>query len=188
MYSPDITRSKAFPQRTIYVYVNLKGRDPGGIVEPADYEKVQQQVIDALYAYVDPTTGKRPVSLALSRRDARILGLYGEHVGDVVYAIYPEYGGQHGPHLPTTEWGIGKLKALEAYYGPGIKKGLSLERTCGLTDVVPTVCYMMDWPVPAQVEGAVLYQVLNDPDFKAKEANRLREKLAKMEAELQPGH
>ncbi len=29
LHTPDIKRSKAFPQRTIYVYVNLKGRDPG---------------------------------------------------------------------------------------------------------------------------------------------------------------
>ena len=187
MYSPDITRSKAFPQRTIYIYVNLKGRDPGGIVEPADYEKVQQQIIDALYAYVDPVTGKRPVSLALSRKDARILGLHGEHVGDVVYAIYPEYGGQHGPHLPTTEWGIGKLKALEAYYGPGIKKGFVLDRTCGLTDVVPTVCYMMGWPVPAQTEGNVLYQVLENPNMAADELQRLKEALLKMEGTLSQG-
>ena len=70
MFTPDIKRSKAFPQRTIYIYVNLKGRDPGGIVEPADYEKVQQQIIDALYSYVDPATGKRPVALALTKKDA----------------------------------------------------------------------------------------------------------------------
>ena len=50
---PDRQRSKAFPQREIYVYVNLKGRDPEGIVEPADYDGVQQQIIDAVLAYVD---------------------------------------------------------------------------------------------------------------------------------------
>ena len=187
LFKPDMSKSKAVPQRTVYIYVNLKGRDPGGIVDPADYEKVQQQIIDALYTYVDPATGKRPVSLALSKRDARILGLYGEAVGDVVYAIYPEYGGQHGPQLATTEWGVGKLRALLAFYGPGIKKGFTLERTSGLTDVVPTVCYMMDWPLPADAEGAVLYQAFKDPDFKSKEINKLRDGLARMETALQRG-
>ena len=56
---PDVKKSKCFPQRTMYIYINLKGRDPEGIVEPADYEKVQQQIIDALYSYVDPATGQR---------------------------------------------------------------------------------------------------------------------------------
>jgi predicted AlkP superfamily phosphohydrolase/phosphomutase len=163
-FNPDIKRSKAFPQRTIYININLKGRDPGGIVDPADYEKVQKQIIDTLYTYVDPATGARPVSLALSRQDARLLGLHGDHVGDVVYAIYPEFGGQHGPQLPTAGWGVGKLKSLEAFYGPGIKKGYKLERTSGLVDIVPTICYLMNWPVPAQTEGGVLYQALENPN------------------------
>ena len=187
MFNPDIKRSKAFPQRTIYIYVNLKGRDPGGIVEPAEYEKVQQQIIDALYSYVDPVTGKRPVSLALTRKDARILGLHGDAVGDVVYAIYPEFGGQHGPQLPTTEWGVGKLKALEAFYGPGIKKGFKLERTSGLTDVVPTICYIMNWPVPAQTEGNILFQALENPNLASDRLKNLRESLVKMEEALTRG-
>jgi predicted AlkP superfamily phosphohydrolase/phosphomutase len=184
MFNPDVNRSKSFPQRTIYIYVNLKGRDPGGIVEPEDYEKVQQQIIDALYAYVDPVTGTRPVALALCKKDARILGLHGDAVGDVVYAIYPEFGGQHGPQLQTAEWGVGKLKPLLAFYGPGIKKGGTINRTSWLTDVVPTICYLMDWPVPSQVEGHVLYQALENPDSPSEELQQLKAQLVKMEESL----
>lgn len=163
LFNPDLKRSKAFPQRSIYIYISLKGRDPGGIVEPADYKKVQRQVIDTLYAYVDPGTGRRPVSLALSKQDARLLGLHGDQVGDVVYAIYPEFGGQHGPHLPTTEMGVGKLASLLAFNGPGFKQGYRMQRTCSLTDIVPTLCFLMGWPVPADTEGSVLYQALAGP-------------------------
>ena len=187
LQTPDIKRSKAFPQRTVYVYVNLKGRDPNGIVDPADYEKVQQQIIDALYSYVDPKTGKRPVALALTNKDARILGLHGDGVGDVVYAVYPEFGGQHGPHLPTTQWGIGRLRALEAYYGPGIKSGSPLTRTCGLTDVVPTICHVMSWPVPEQCEGNILFQALENPNLAADRVKNLKESLVKMEEALTKG-
>lgn len=84
---PDINKSRCFPQRELYVYINLKGRDPEGIVDPKDYQSVQQQIIDVLLTYVDPTTGSRPVALALSKQDARILGLYGDSIGDVVYAL-----------------------------------------------------------------------------------------------------
>jgi len=184
LFKPDITRSKAFPQRTVYIYINLKGRDPGGIVEQADYEKVQQQVIDALYAYVDPVTGKRPVALALTKKDARILGLHGDAVGDVVYAVYPEFGGQHGPQLQTAEWGIGKLRALLALCGPGIKKGYSLDRTSGLTDVVPTICHMMSWPVPEHTEGSILFQAFENPNLAADRLRNLKESLVKMESAL----
>jgi len=184
LFKPDITRSKAFPQRTVYIYINLKGRDPGGIVEQADYEKVQQQIIDVLYAYVDPVTGRRPVALALTKKDARILGLHGDAVGDVVYAVYPEFGGQHGPQLQTAEWGVGKLKALLALCGPGIKKGYSLYRTSGLTDVVPTICHMMSWPVPEHTEGNILFQAFENPNLAADRLRNLKESLVKMESAL----
>jgi len=180
----DPKRSKAIPQREIYIYVNLKGRDPDGIVEPEDYEKVQQEIIDALYTYVDPKTGKRPVALALGKKDARILGLYGEGIGDVVYALYPWFGSQHGQILPTAEYGIGSLKGLFVMTGPGIKKGVRLERTTWLTDLVPTICYLLSWPLPEHAEGAVIYQAFDDPDFKRKEILGLKDRLAEMEKEL----
>lgn len=180
----DYSQTKALPQSTCYVNVHLKGRDPEGIVDPTDYATVQQQIIDALYTYVDPETGKRPVALALTKQDARLLGLYGEAVADVVYAVYPWFGGQHGSILPTVEWGIGSLKGLLVFNGSGIKQGVKLERTVGLQDIVPTICYLMDWPIPPTVDGAVIYQVFQDPNFKLVETRELNEELEKAEAML----
>jgi predicted AlkP superfamily phosphohydrolase/phosphomutase len=181
----DMNKSKATVQGQCYIYVNLKGRDPQGIVEPEDYQKVQLQIIDALYAWIDPRTKTRPVSLALTKEDARILGLYGEKVGDVVFAVYPWFSSQHGPILPTGEWGVGSLKSLCVFCGPGIKKGLRLKRTMWLQDIVPTICYLADLPLPADVDGAVLWQVLKDPDIIQKEITKLKDGLARMEKALQ---
>lgn len=184
---PDIHKSQCFPQRELYVYINLKGRDPEGIVDPKDYAAVQQQIIDTLLTYTDPKTGQRPVALALTKQDARILGLYGDSVGDVIYALYPWYSGQHGMLLPTAEWGVGALKGLLSFTGPGIKKGARLERNCSLVDIVPTICYLMDLELPANVEGGILYQAFKDPDFKSKELNKLKDGLSRMETALQRG-
>lgn len=181
----DISKSKAIPQREIYVYVNLKGRDKGGIVEPEDYEKVQQEIINALYGYVDPETGKRPVALALTKKDARLLGLHGDRVGDVVYALQPWFGSQHGQILPTADNGVGSLKGLLCLNGPGMKKGVRMERTCSITDIVPTVCHIMDYPVPENVEGGILYQTFKNPNFKVKEIQKLKDGLARMEAAME---
>ena len=183
----DVNQSKCFPQRELYIYINLKGRDPEGIVDPKDYEAVQKQIIDTLLTYVDPKTGQRPVALALTKKDARILGLYGDGVGDVIYACYPWIGGQHGNILPAAEWGVGSLKGLLTFTGPGIKKGYRLERTSNLIDLVPTICYLMDWPMPSTVDGAVLFQVYKDPDLKIKESKKLKDGLARMETALQRG-
>lgn len=181
---PDPSESKAMPQRSCYIYVNLKGRDPEGIVEPEDYQKVQREIIDALYDYVHPNTGKRPFSLVLSKQDARILGLYGDNVGDVVYALHPEYGSQHGQILPTAKIGIGDLRGLLSLTGSGLKKNHRLQRTVWLTDIVPTICYLMDWPLPEQAEGAVIYQAFKNPNFKAKEIDKMKEALGRMETAI----
>lgn len=180
----DLGRSKAVPQTMVSININLKGREPDGIVEPEDYEDVQQEIIDALYLYRDPVTGKRPVALALTKRDARILGLHGETCGDVIYALNPWFGQQHGHILPTARWGVGDLHGLLVFNGSGIKKGHRLDRTVWLTDLVPTVCYLLDWPLPEQAEGAVIYQAFKDPNFKIKETQKYKDALERMEAAL----
>jgi len=45
----DWSRTKAFPLEPCHahIFVNLQGRDPDGIVDPMDYEKVQEEIIDA---------------------------------------------------------------------------------------------------------------------------------------------
>ena len=131
-----------------------------------------------------PATGTRPVALALSKQDARLLGLYGDNMGDVIYALYPEFGGQHGHILPTAKWGVGDLSGLFVLNGPGIKQGARIERTVHLIDLVPTVCYATDLPLPAQAEGAVIYQAFEDPNCKRNETIQLNEALAQAEAVL----
>lgn len=170
----DWKETKAFPQRAAYIYVNLKGRDPDGIVEPDEYEDVRDKVIEALYNYTDPKTGKKPIVFALKREDARIIGLHGELVGDIVYAVSPLFMAQHGPHLPTAEFGIGSMRGLLIMNGPGVRKGVILERTVWLMDIVPTVCYLMELPVPSHCEGAIIYQALEDPDLAIHEKQQLQ--------------
>lgn len=176
----DWSKTKAVPQRSVYIYVNLKDRDPDGIVEPKDYEKVQNEIIKVLYDYTDPKTGKKPIAFALKKQDARIIGLYGDYIGDVVYGINPEVSGEHGRQLPTGEWGMGSMKGLFIISGPGIKKNFALKRTIWLTDIVPTLCYLMDLPVPKDTEGAVIYQAFEDHDFKRKEIETLRRNYERM--------
>lgn len=69
-------------------------------------------------------------------------------IREVVYALYPWFGRQYGPLLPAAEPEIGFLKGLLILTGPGIKKGQRLDRTIWLADIVPTICYLMDFPLP----------------------------------------
>lgn len=86
-------RSIAFPyMEPPFVWVNLNGRDPQGIVKQSEYEEVREQIIDVLYNMRDPETNETIVQLALRKEEASKYGLNGERVGDVVYFLKPPYG------------------------------------------------------------------------------------------------
>jgi predicted AlkP superfamily phosphohydrolase/phosphomutase len=78
-----------------HIFINLKGRDPHGIVEPEDYEKVQEEIIRALYNMKDPDTGESVVALAIKKEESGTLGIFEgpgyDRVGDVIYAWKPGY-------------------------------------------------------------------------------------------------
>ena len=164
-YVLDVSKSLAVPQRYMFVYVNLKGRYPGGIVEQEDYENVRDRIINALLDYKHPDTGDRPVLLAVRKEDAHVFGMGGAQAGDVVYVLKPEYMAEHGYGLPTGESGCGSLKNLLMFRGPNIRKGYRYTRPRWLADIVPTFCYITGNPVPADAEGAPIYQIMENPNL-----------------------
>ena len=174
----DWSRTKAVPQRNCYIYVNLKGRDPHGIVEPEEYDKVRDQVIDVLLDYRDSKTGKRPFYMVLKKEDARILGLYGDRIGDIVYVLRPGFGHAHGQQLPTAKFGdFGSMASFIVISGPGIRKGAKIKPTRWLIDVAPTVAYLLGIPVPKDSDGSIMYEILEDPDAMLNEVRRLKEEV-----------
>jgi predicted AlkP superfamily phosphohydrolase/phosphomutase len=76
----DWSRSRAYAMGLGDVYVNLKGREKGGIVEPgAAYEALRTELIAKLTAMTDPKNGERAVSRVFKREqiyrrfDARVI-------------------------------------------------------------------------------------------------------------------
>lgn len=151
----DWTKTKAFPHKpgNLEAFVNLNGREPHGAVSPGrDYEAARDEIIGTLLSLRDPKTGKHPISLAVRREDAVPMGLWGEHVGDVVYQYAPGYtwsghGGEdwdhvtevfkdptvegsdytshHGPQPPTAATALCSNRATFIAHGPGVARGYS---------------------------------------------------------------
>ena len=150
----------AVAQRSSYIYINLKGRDPHGIVEPEDYEKTVQMVIDKLYGYRHPVTGERVVAFCLTRNEMEMVGMGGEHVGDILYQVKPTYCNEHA-FSPSTSTNEGySLNNLCIMTGAGFKKGVKINRTVRIVDVVPTICHLGEVPMVSNVEGGVIWQAL----------------------------
>lgn len=161
----DWTKTRAVNVGLVHIFINLKGREPEGIVDPADYEQTQLEIIAALHTYQDRATGRYPFALALTRADAEMLNLWGDLVGDVVYALRPEFDGAHGKQLPTAQLGIGGQHSTCIMAGAGIRQGAALQRQVRAVDIAPTLCYLLGLPMPKNVEGGVIYEALADPDW-----------------------
>ena len=161
----DWTRTKAAPVGNVNIYVNLKGREPTGIVEPADYEQVRRDIIHALNGYREPGAGYCPFVFALRREDAEVANLWGELVGDIVYATLPEFTGAHGPQLPSARLGWGSQHTCFVMAGAGIKEGVHLQQQVRQVDVAPTLAYVTGLPRPRDAEGGVVAEALTDPDW-----------------------
>ena len=137
-YVIDWNRTLAFPYvEPPFIWINLKGREPHGIVKPSMYEDIRDKVIDVLYSIKDDENGRRPVSLALRKEDAAPLGLDGDRIGDVVFFLNPPYQMFDGEldqlnasKLSPDLIAKGKIYDAErvfgahAYYLPNTKMGL----------------------------------------------------------------
>lgn len=180
----DWTQTKAYPWRT-FIYVNLKGRDPDGIVEPKDYENVRDQILNAVNSMRDPETGENPIALAVKKEDAEVLGQWGPRFGDVIFYLKPGYTDvdldrdnalklsieelmelkdvetsteiiEHHNFLPTVKHGNTWNRAVCIMSGPGIKKNYHRRTPIWQIDVTPTICYALGIDPPRQSDGKVI--------------------------------
>ena len=192
----NISKSRAIPGNfplTPCIWVNLKGRDPEGIVEPADYEKVRDEIIDVLLNIRCPETGQWPFSFVGRREQLKCMGQGGRTIGDILYLCRGNYQGSpsatvligpfdwknfapelknsgfkrmdYGQHLglyPNARTDEATVAGTFLMIGPGIKQGHRRQSPIWTVDVVPTICLLMDIPVPKDCEGKVPLDLFED--------------------------
>ena len=159
----DWANTTAIAQRSSYIYVNLKGRDPEGIVEPEDMDELVTKIISDLYAYRDPVHGERVISCALRRSEAAVLGLNdacAENLGDIFFILEPKFTRDQGNSFSNCEILGTSLKCTFMMAGPGIKENYIIPRDVQEVDVTPTLCHLYGMEMPNGVEDGVLYQAL----------------------------
>ena len=159
----DWSKTRAVATRGTHIYINLKGRDPHGIVEPEDQYELEEQIMTDLYGYRDSVTGKRVIALALRNKDALLLGHGGPRSGDIIYFLAEGYNYDHADSLSTT-WGCGDTSVSPIFIaaGAGIKKGYKTKRVIRQVDVTPTLAVLGGVRMPRECEGAPVYQILTD--------------------------
>ncbi len=158
----DWEKTRAIAIRGGNIYINLKGRNPQGIVEPEDKYELEGQIISDLYNYRDPRTGKRVVSLALRNKDAVILGIGGnEEFGDVIFFMDEGFNLIHMDSLPTyMGYFDTSVSPIFVAAGKGFKKRYYTDRHIRQVDLAPTLARLGGVRAPEQNEGSVIHQIL----------------------------
>ncbi len=159
----DWEKTRAVQIRSNYIYINLKGRDKTGIVDPADKYDLEGEIINDIYNYRDPATGKRVVGIAMRNKDGVLLGVNGPECGDIFFSIDEGFNRLHGDSLSTSEGYFNtSVSPIFVAAGPGIKENFLTERTIRQVDVTPTIAALLGTRFPAQCEGAPVYQILSE--------------------------
>ncbi|MEW6441264.1 MAG: alkaline phosphatase family protein [bacterium] len=160
----DWSRSAAFPFGGVgQVYVNLKGREEQGCVDPADFEAVVQRIIGAVRELTEPLTGEPMVARVLRKEE-----LGADLMNPLVPDLYIEwhrdrYGdfGGIGIHndlmtdIQVEFSGAHSMRGLFLALGPAFPRGAAIEGA-RLIDLLPTLLHLLDLPIPADLDGRVL--------------------------------
>jgi predicted AlkP superfamily phosphohydrolase/phosphomutase len=160
----DWSRTTAWGEGGYYarVFLNVKGREPEGVVEPADYEAVRADLARRIAAIPDdrgnpiPTAVYKPEELYEDPQGVPpdLIVVF----GDLLWRSVGTIGGDEG--IQTLENDTGPDDAnhaqdgLYVVAGPGI--GARGRLDAHLLDVAPTVLELLGLDVPARMRGRSL--------------------------------
>jgi predicted AlkP superfamily phosphohydrolase/phosphomutase len=150
------------------IYVNLKGREPQGIISPGtEYENLCQQIKTELLELVDPDDGK-PVVDRIYTREELFNGPSEEFAPDLTVVMRDlsyitrkgyEFGTQSG-HIftppQTGESGSHRYLGMLIMTGEHITNGSSSQAEPVLFDLAPTILHLLNCPVHAEMDGRVM--------------------------------
>ncbi len=156
------------------IFINLKGREPGGIVEPgAEYEDMRSRCIEEIEALTDPESGEKIVEKVYRKEDL-YRGEMIEEAPDLIicwkdYSFYTsntpgrESGDCFGEYqkVDASDYlhiGTHRLDGVFMALGPVIKKDERVEGA-RITDIAPTILYALGEDVPEDMDGRVLKEV-----------------------------
>jgi predicted AlkP superfamily phosphohydrolase/phosphomutase len=136
------------------IFINLKGRERNGSVDPADYERVRDEIAAAAEALADPVGGEKVVQRAY-RREELYSGPYLDQAADLILAPVDGYdpkGALWKPHLTHKDEA---MVGMHTYDDAFLYVADHVLPTDGLSimDMMPTVLQLLDVPLPPDLDG-----------------------------------
>jgi predicted AlkP superfamily phosphohydrolase/phosphomutase len=141
------------------VSINLAGREIDGVVDPGDYERVRDEVMDRLGSFVDPKTGKKPVK-EIHKREEVFKGRFVDAAPDILMVPNEGYSLTHAKSaLEDADWVSGdhRIEGTIVAVGPSVKP---FEQPPALIDMAPTLVSALDAPSAVHPTGRVLHEIV----------------------------
>lgn len=150
-----------------HIYINLAGRERGGVVPQESYADVQERIIEALNQLTDPVSGEPIFERVMRQNEASALGIGGPYAGDVFVQASPGYllsdqRGMQEVFEPVVYYGQqgyrSDLPAMQGGFvavGRGIVSGSEIDLV-NLTDIAPTLCGLLGIDQPPAMIGEPL--------------------------------
>jgi predicted AlkP superfamily phosphohydrolase/phosphomutase len=166
----DHSKAYSFGRHLGSVYVNLKGREPQGMVAPgAEYEAVRDEIEHLAREFRDPRTGRKLIGQVLRREEvfsgphlerAPDLILRPERPSDIFFGL-ADFGHRDTVSMVYRYSGMHRDYGMLIMDGPGIRQG-SPVTGAAIQDIAPTILHTMGQPVPADMDGRVLSDLFTD--------------------------
>ncbi len=166
----DWSRTKAYAQGNFgQIFLNLKGRQPQGCVAPEDARPLLDDLKAGLFAIPHPETGT-PLVEKVYEREELYEGPHAHLAPDLTVVLGDWRYRTIGLHDFTTNrlispafgpTGDHRMEGVFIASGPAIKAGATLAGDADLLDIAPTVLHLLGVPVPADMDGRVLIEVLD---------------------------
>ncbi len=164
------SRAYSFGRHLGSIYVNLKGREPQGIVRPgAEYEAVRDEIERLAYEFRDPHTGQPLIGEVLRREEvysgpfldrAPDLILRPREPSDIFFGL-ADFGHRRTVATVYRYSGMHRDYGLLIMNGPGVRRGEEIGGAA-IQDIAPTVLHTMGLPVPSDMDGRVLADAFAD--------------------------
>jgi predicted AlkP superfamily phosphohydrolase/phosphomutase len=162
----DWNKSKAYALGLSGIYINLKGREKKGIVEPgAPYEQLQKEIIDKILDYRDPETGEKLLYRTFKFQNI-YEGDYTNNSPDIVLGFHPGYrvswktalGGAPKPIVEKNGANWSGDHCMDPSFVPGVflSNKQFKNNQPDITDLAPTVLNEFGLEIPEGMDGKVL--------------------------------
>jgi predicted AlkP superfamily phosphohydrolase/phosphomutase len=153
-----------------FININLKGREPEGMVEPGrEYDAVIQEISERLSLLKDPQTGAPLVSRVYTNKEI-CWGPWASEGPDLFLVMKEHAYHPRGDyvfvsnHVVDDLWlisGAHRDHGIFLSWGPGIRRGYKVAGA-NIMDVAPTLLGFLGSRIPVDMDGRCLSEILTE--------------------------